>query len=235
MENYTALFVDDEPHILAAIQRIFRDRPYRVLTAESAERALALMEEEDVAVLVTDQRMPGMSGIELCEKAAELHPFAIRLMLSAYARTSELIEALSRGTFYRLINKPSDFRVLLEVVDRAFEQIQVIRCFQKTVDKLNQEGENYDYHIDYTRAMISIGFNGNGYRLTREKAAGLLQCVGDQPEGLPEYSVTSAVLGRDRNLLTLDLEFGAGRRLGLELAMTIEPRSNGGNGEGHEG
>jgi response regulator RpfG family c-di-GMP phosphodiesterase len=78
------LLVDDEAHILSALQRTLRKEPYDVLTARGAAEALALLASREVAVLVSDQKMPGASGIELLREAAARHPRTRRVLLTGW-------------------------------------------------------------------------------------------------------------------------------------------------------
>ncbi|HWS55477.1 MAG TPA: response regulator, partial [Pyrinomonadaceae bacterium] len=80
---YKIMVVDDEPANLRLLERLFR-RDYSVVAASSGEEALRLLEQHDVALLVTDQRMPGMTGIELLKRTAPLRPHMVRIVLTGY-------------------------------------------------------------------------------------------------------------------------------------------------------
>src|SRR5260370_12978454 len=93
------LVVDDEGSNLRALERLFR-KDHDVLTAQSGVEALALLEKHDVALLITDQRMPGMTGIELLQKTVSLRPHMVRILLTGYTDMSTLIEAVNFGQGY---------------------------------------------------------------------------------------------------------------------------------------
>src|SRR3990172_13253360 len=101
----TILLVDDEPHILKALQRILRRDPYRVLTAGSAGEALAILEKEPVNVLVLDYWMPDVDGLKVARTAKELYPGTIRIMLTGCIEIEVLQDAVRRGEIYRYLVK----------------------------------------------------------------------------------------------------------------------------------
>src|SRR5205823_8135824 len=93
---YKIMIADDEPANLRLLERLFR-RDYQVLTAASGQEALQLLEQHDVALLVTDQRMPGMTGIELLKRTAEFRPHMVRIILTGYTDIGALVEAINCG------------------------------------------------------------------------------------------------------------------------------------------
>src|SRR5690554_8010100 len=101
----TFLVVDDEPDILDAIARLFR-KEYTVLTAQSVEEALKLIATHNVQVVMTDQRMPKMSGIEFLAELRQEHPEIVRVLFTGYSNISDVIDAINEGHVYRYISKP---------------------------------------------------------------------------------------------------------------------------------
>ncbi len=120
------MVVDDEPANLRLLERLFR-RDYQVITAESGAEALALLEQHEVALLVTDQRMPGMTGIELLKHTAVMRPNTVRIILTGYTDTQALVEAINCGQVYRFITKPWNNDDLRSTVVRALEHYQETR------------------------------------------------------------------------------------------------------------
>lgn len=102
------LFVDDEPNILRALRRLFIDEDnYELFIAESGDEGLEILErEEGVCVVVSDYRMPGMNGVEFLSKVHERWPQTIRIVLSGYADTASVVEAINIGHIYKFIPKP---------------------------------------------------------------------------------------------------------------------------------
>src|SRR6266852_3752111 len=126
------LIVDDEAANLRALERLFR-KDHQVLTAQSGDEALAVLEQHDVALLVTDQRMPGMTGIELLQKTVPLRPHMVRILLTGYTDVSTLIEAVNCGHVYKYVTKPWNNDDLSITVTRALEH------FEANKNRHNQE------------------------------------------------------------------------------------------------
>ena len=118
--SYKILVVDDEPENLRVLERLLREE-YGVLTAESGGQALRLLEQHDIALLITDQRMPGMTGIELLKETVPLRPHMVRILLTGYTDVNALIEAVNCGCVYRYMTKPWSNDDLRLTVGRALE------------------------------------------------------------------------------------------------------------------
>ena len=121
--SYKILIVDDELANVRALARLFRD-DYEVLTATSGDDALALLGQHDVALLITDQRMPGMTGIELLKKTVPLRPRMVRIILTGYTDVDALVEAINCGEVYRYVAKPWNNEELRITVKRALEHFE---------------------------------------------------------------------------------------------------------------
>src|SRR5512144_596562 len=103
---HAILLVDDEPDVLALLARTFSREGYEVLTAPSAEAALAILDARPVDVLVTDQRMPHTTGVELVAAARRRWPELCAILLSAYTEPHEIVAAINQGQVYRYLVKP---------------------------------------------------------------------------------------------------------------------------------
>jgi two-component system, sensor histidine kinase and response regulator len=124
--RYKILIVDDETSNLRALERLFRGE-HDVLTAASAAEAMALLQQHDVALLISDQRMPDMSGIELMAGTVELRPHMVRILLTGYTDVSSLIEAINSGYVYKYVTKPWRNEDLVITVTRALEHYETIK------------------------------------------------------------------------------------------------------------
>ncbi|MCG8592230.1 MAG: response regulator [Proteobacteria bacterium] len=115
----TILVVDDEVRILAALKRSLRREPYRVLTAETPLEGLAVLAEESVDVVMTDHKMPGMSGLEFLARAADARPDVVRLIITGWTEAvpPEELKALN---VLALVPKPWDDRELKLILRDAF-------------------------------------------------------------------------------------------------------------------
>jgi DNA-binding NtrC family response regulator len=124
--SHKILIVDDEAANLRALERLFRNE-YIVFTAESGAEALAVVEQHDIALLISDQRMPGMTGIELLQNTVQLRPHMVRILLTGYTDAGTLIEALNCGHVYRFVTKPWNNEDLRMIVSRALEHFEATR------------------------------------------------------------------------------------------------------------
>ncbi|MCF8210447.1 MAG: EAL domain-containing protein [Rhodoferax sp.] len=115
----TLLLVDDEPSILAALNRVFRREGYTIYTANSGQQGLELLAKQAVDVIISDQRMPGMTGIEFLRIAKVSHPDTIRVILSGYTELVTVTDAINEGAVYRFLTKPWDDEALREQVRQA--------------------------------------------------------------------------------------------------------------------
>lgn len=124
--SYKILIVDDEPANLRALERLFRQE-YEVLIANSGLEALELLGQHDVALLITDQRMPSMTGIELLKKTMSVRPRMVRMILTGYTDVAALVEAINCGEVYRYVTKPWSNDDLRVTVKRALEHFETHR------------------------------------------------------------------------------------------------------------
>ncbi len=124
---YRILLVDDEQNVLRALQRVFRQENYQVMTASSGQEALELLRRETFHLMISDYMMPVMNGGELLRQAKELHPELIRIMLTGHADTGAVMAAINEGAVYKFILKPWNDDDLRVTVALALEQYELIR------------------------------------------------------------------------------------------------------------
>ena len=120
---YKIMIVDDEPANLRLLERLFRN-DYEVISAESGTAALRLLEQHDVALIITDQRMPDMTGIEVLKRTASLRPNMVRIILTGYTDIETLVEAINTGYVYKYVTKPWNNEELRLTVSRALEHYE---------------------------------------------------------------------------------------------------------------
>ncbi len=144
VNRHTLLIVDDETDVLDSLQHLFH-RKFRVLTAPSGSQALELLQKEPVQLILSDQRMPGMSGDEFLARSRNLRPESIRLLFTGYADIQAVANAINRGEIYRYILKPWDPIELELLLDQAAERYdllderrRLVAELQATNDRLSQ-------------------------------------------------------------------------------------------------
>ena len=123
--GYSILLVDDEQNVLSALKRVFRKVPYRILTASSGTEAVGILESTPVQLIVSDHRMPGMTGAELLAAVRSRWPETIRLMLTGHADVASIMGAVTDGAVFKFITKPWLDEDLLVTVARGLEQYQL--------------------------------------------------------------------------------------------------------------
>ncbi|HYU98136.1 MAG TPA: HD domain-containing phosphohydrolase [Pyrinomonadaceae bacterium] len=121
--TYKMLIVDDELANLRLLERLF-SRDYECLTASSGPDAIRLLEQHDVAILLTDQRMPGMTGIELLRHTSRSRPHMVRILLTGYTDVEVLEEAINSGLVYMYVTKPWDNEALKLKISRACDHYE---------------------------------------------------------------------------------------------------------------
>lgn len=122
----TLLLVDDDVNILAALKRILRSEQCTILTATSGPAGLAILAEKRIDVIISDQRMPGMTGVEFLHIVKQKYPETVRLMLSGNADLQSVMDAINEGAIYRFLTKPWDELQLRGHISEAFKHKQLV-------------------------------------------------------------------------------------------------------------
>ncbi len=155
--RFTLLFVDDEEGVLGAMRRIFADENYELLTASSGEKALAIFERQPVNLVVTDHRMPGMSGSELLRIVRKRWPETIRIMLTGYADISSIMGAVKEGAVYKFITKPwndEDLRLTVSLALQQYVLMHENRRLKELTRSQQQKLKNYSGIFDENRGVM---------------------------------------------------------------------------------
>jgi diguanylate cyclase (GGDEF)-like protein/PAS domain S-box-containing protein len=118
--DHTLLIVDDEPNILTSLSRLLRREGYNILTAASPTEAFEHLAKHRVQVILSDQRMPDMSGTEFFARVRQLYPDTIRIVLTGYTDIDSVTGAINRGAIYKFLTKPWDDDLLREQIREAF-------------------------------------------------------------------------------------------------------------------
>jgi len=129
-ENNTVLFVDDEVNILKSLKRGLMREPYEKLFANSGAEALEILKDHDIHVIVTDMRMPGMSGLELLKEVKIEYPDMVKIVLSGYTQLPQVLATVNQGDIFKFITKPWD-------LENEFKQV-----IRDAIDFYNIKYEN---------------------------------------------------------------------------------------------
>lgn len=154
--RYAVLFVDDEEKARKYFRMAFA-RDFRVLTAESVNEALAILEREgdDIAVVITDQRMPGQQGVDLLRRVRSDWPGVVRMLTTAYSDLDDAIAAVNRGEILRYITKPWDLEQLRAELHHGLEFYQLRRERDLLVQEKLSVRERAS-HADRLRALLAL-------------------------------------------------------------------------------
>ena len=143
MHRHAVLFVDDEINILKAVKRLLRNESWEVLCAGRPQEALELLDTAAVQVVVSDQRMPEMSGVDLLAAVRERHPDVVRMMLTGYTEMNVAVEAINRGEIFRLITKPWNDEELKATLRQAFDHFDL----KEEIKRLNQVTREQNFKL----------------------------------------------------------------------------------------
>ncbi len=143
-KKHCLLVVDDEPDVCDSIHDLLRQE-FQVLKAPSAAEGVRLMQENEVHIIMTDQRMPSVTGVELLKNVRHRHPLSIRLLFTGFADLEAIIEAINHGHIFKFVKKPWQPDELLAVVreaaheyDRLVKQDEELAHLRAELDRLRQ-------------------------------------------------------------------------------------------------
>ena len=196
--QYGILAVDDEEAILESLELTLGEE-YRVFTATSGEEGLEILDREEIALVISDQVMPGMSGVEFLEKVIERNPRAIRIMLTGYADMSSLVRAINEGRIYRYIPKPWEPDDLRISVKRGLEVYELSSENAQLADALAEANERLRAENVYLRREVEARYSFEGI-------------IGEAPVMQKIFDVTEKVSQTDATVL-LTGETGTGKDL----------------------
>ncbi|HOW76122.1 MAG TPA: sigma-54 dependent transcriptional regulator [Candidatus Competibacteraceae bacterium] len=198
MKRHNLLIVDDEKEILRSLKLTFSE-DHEVFTASSGTEALEILQQQDIALIITDQRMPQMTGVELLKQVIQINPQIIRIILTGYTDTAALIEAINQGHIYQYITKPwerQDFRL---VIRRALETYELEIENRRLLKELQAVNERLKIENTFLRTEINKD----------------LQCaeiVGRSPAMQQVFQLVNRVIGNSATVL-LAGETGTGKTL----------------------
>src|SRR5437763_361997 len=138
--RHTILVVDDEPDVVKSVQDLLRF-DYKVLGTTRATEGFRLMESQEVHVVMSDQRMPEMTGVQFLNRVRGDHPEAIRLLFTGYADLRAVIDAINQGNVYRYITKPWDPDELQTVIRDAVQHYDLIVERNRLLRELKEKND----------------------------------------------------------------------------------------------
>jgi response regulator RpfG family c-di-GMP phosphodiesterase len=159
--RHCLLVVDDEPNVCESVHDLLR-REFRVLKAHSADEGYRIMLEEEVHIVMSDQRMPQISGVELLTKVKARHPQAIRMLFTGFADLESVIAAINQGHIYQFLKKPWQPEELLMAVRQAameYDRLEIVALereyLQEEVMELKQRVSNLETEVRRLQASAA--------------------------------------------------------------------------------
>lgn len=154
---HTVLYVDDEEPIIASVKRLFRKEKFNLLTASSGEQGLEILKNNKVHLVISDQRMPQMSGTEFLTRVKTNYPDTMRILLTGYTEINSIQEAINKGNIYKFLLKPWKGEDLKAEVYKTLEAYDLIQAGDSGIPPIPPESnapENTDKnheHPDFSR------------------------------------------------------------------------------------
>lgn len=143
-QKITILYVDDEENNLFSFKANFRMK-YKVYTAISGDEALEIMEKQAIDIIITDQRMPKMTGVEFLEKVLEKYPDPMRILLTGYADMNAVVDAVNKGKIFHYLTKPWNEEELDMTIKRAYDVLLKKREVEDMNEKLATSNDQLEF------------------------------------------------------------------------------------------
>jgi CheY-like chemotaxis protein len=168
VENRTVLVVDDDEKTLMSVKRGVIDEPYKTLFALSGKEALEILKREKVHVIITDMRMPDMSGLELLVIVKHEYPRIVRMVLSGYTQKTTLLTAINRGEIFRYITKPCKLeREFKPVVREAIRYYDLHNVREDLKEDLKPDSKSSYHDIKNPYVILNISRNATQEEIKR--------------------------------------------------------------------
>jgi response regulator RpfG family c-di-GMP phosphodiesterase len=143
-KKITILYLDDEENNLISFKANFRLK-YKVYIAISGDEALKIIEKNSIDIIITDQRMPKMTGVEFLEKVLEKFPDPMRILLTGYADMNAVVDAVNKGKIFHYLNKPWNEEELDMTINRAYEVLLEKREIESMNEKLSTSNDQLEF------------------------------------------------------------------------------------------
>ncbi|WP_156492138.1 response regulator, partial [Oleiphilus sp. HI0080] len=169
------LFVDDDPNIISSLKRFARSQPYKSFFANSGDEALSLMEDNFIDVVVSDMKMPKMSGDELLREVSKRYPETIRIVLSGFSEEDLILSAINEGRIWGFIQKPWNVNELIQTIDHALYTQKIVAERAILKKTLNQyEHQKKEQFQGFVGPSIVMQFIYNAIEKAAQSSASVM-------------------------------------------------------------
>jgi signal transduction histidine kinase len=220
-QAYPVLYVDDEVTNLQGMRYLLDER-FTLLTTADPNEALKILAAENIAVLLTDQRMPGMSGTELCAKARDAKPDTVRILITAYADLHAAIDAVNRGQVRRYLSKPHSEEELVEALRTAIDFFHLQRTVKDMEIRVIRSGNQATAQVVRAELADELGALHEKLAASLEHVGDLIQAGLSDREGPSRFAELLIAAKRTHGTALADLERLAGLSRRLRDGSTIK-------------
>ena len=152
-QKHCLLIVDDEPNVCDSVHDLLR-REFRVLKANSAEEGYRLMQDEEIHIIMSDQRMPQISGVELLAKVKSKYPHAVRMLFTGYADLDSVIAAINQGHIFGFLKKPWQPEELESAVRQAAAEYERLTAQAEERERLMEELASLKHRVSVLEGQV---------------------------------------------------------------------------------
>jgi len=219
--KHTVLLVDDEEKILHSLKRLLRKEGYRLFTASSGDEGLKILEENDIHLVISDQRMPQMSGTDFCAQVQKQYPDSIRIILTGYTDVDTITESINKGHIYKFFLKPWNDQSLKLEINQALDQYDLIQSNKKLNKKVGEQNLalkkiNENLEMLVKERTMELEIQNQALELSRAILEGMtFPIIGVSAEGL------IAVINREAGSLSIN---GNDIEIGREVSDYFSPK-----------
>jgi len=206
------LIVDDEPSVLNSLKRTLR-KEHDVILSQDGFSAIQVLNEQEIAVIIADQRMPKMNGVTLLEKAMEIQPDTARILVTGYSDIQAVIDAINEGNVYYYIHKPWEPEDVRLIIRQAIDRYNLIQTNRSLVAEIEETNRRLS---DENLLLIQDA----------EKRYSFDQIIGESPIMNDVFILMKKVIPTDTTVLILG-ETGTGKELVARAIHTNGPRKTG--------
>ena len=166
--KYKLLFVDDDQKVTQGIKRNLAELDYEIFTADSGQQALDILSKEQISVVVSDEKMPGMTGAEFLSKVRDKYPDTIRIILTGQASLEATVKAINEGEVYRFLLKPCNTTELIFTVRQALKQRELVVQSNKLLELTRRQSELLQTLESECPGIVDVKTNEDGAIIIEE-------------------------------------------------------------------
>jgi FixJ family two-component response regulator len=207
------MIVDDETKIISALRRLLRQEDYEIVTANTGNEALALLEAQPVSLIISDFRMPSMNGVDLLHEVCKRWPETIRIILSGYSEVKAIISAINEGAIYKFMTKPWNDEEIKLNIRRALEQHELELENKRLTDDIAAQNDRLKELNELLKVQVTDASAG------LSSSQELLECMG---AGVLALDDSDLIVGANHCANRM-IATGSAELIGLPAQLALPP------------